>query len=1007
MAEIVDILLVFWIVFAGAVYAIGYFVERQTQEKRKGQLLKAQESKRRFEHAGGAWTDLDSTQRRHSSRQYYATEPTNYYSNSNTNHSASFNTYATEYGPTAADSLRQTGPTYSPGADGHFGRPQDYMGATLASESSHQFDATASIPVATGFNSDCVNWVNEILFLLYTQTNKYSQIIGESITRSLNEKLSSITSTSSEYNKLVIEFEGLNRESSSKPELTNIRTETESDKSISVNCKIYNRFASLDLKIMSSRRRTAQNSYQNDADDADSEPQRYELILENLEGKLRSVAMLGDKLIVIQFIEKPDTKIMLRPKQVGGQISQATRRQLIREDALVQIILQTLTQVVVDLYFGDDVDFPQFKALLQNSPFSTYKNKFNNMLKRQKKHDFFGALSSSSAQQQSNDQQQTRKLFVKILQAKNINYNQNVTCLLELDLPRQQAISSVKSGSNPNWDEHFLFKIQNDKLAPNAELTVELWDSINEKAVREFEQQTGRHSVAQHQQKHWLKSEVTSGAKFLGLARVKIDELRREPSQRASFALHPIGNDLDNSVGGELEMELLFLEHSTSTAAAPTTSVTHSPSADSTNSMLQQQQGDVVSVERKLTPSGYVITTTTIKRQPSLKRQHAGVAMAQQRNHSPNSMDLIGGGLNEADLDRVSQPSEFGLAGQQVQHATDLSAPQSGTLHSYGDGRSEAPSDSTGAPGRLSRSRSRSRSLLRAIKKRFSFSRTRSRSVGEARGRGSSLGGTPTLDYEDEIGVDDDYLRPTASARNLDSPSLESRASSDLSSAQIGGVGGPNSVRAESVPTQRQTSEVPTIVINRGRLSDAGNKFNFTQPKSQLVIEVMEPTLRSDGNGNKENGRLRYYAFSEEEGNKRKWRKRGIKLHLFNEHQFVAAHLAGSSTCHLCGRLFSRRPGKQGYRCRNCHLLSHKQCHVKVDHNCPYATRDGLKLEFIDADPPSSLVDEVNGASSARRQSEQQDLDLRYNVPGTTGHRTDRPNLKMASKSISMDVDDR
>lgn len=170
------------------------------------------------------------------------------------------------------------------------------------------------------------------------------------------------------------------------------------------------------------------------------------------------------------------------------------------------------------------------------------------------------------------------------------------------------------------------------------------------------------------------------------------------------------------------------------------------------------------------------------------------------------------------------------------------------------------------------------------------------------------------------------------------------------------------------------------IVINKGRSSDATSAMTFNHPKSQLVIEYLEPGL-SDGIGGgggsrrSSKGQLRYYAISEENANKSKWRKRGTKLHLFNEHQFIATHLAGSSTCHLCGKVFSRRPGKQGYKCRNCHLLTHKQCHVKVDHNCPYAQKDGLKLEFIDADPPASLINEslanIRRGESLPRESRQ------------------------------------
>ncbi len=91
--------------------------------------------------------------------------------------------------------------------------------------------------------------------------------------------------------------------------------------------------------------------------------------------------------------------------------------------------------------------------------------------------------------------------------------------------------------------------------------------------------------------------------------------------------------------------------------------------------------------------------------------------------------------------------------------------------------------------------------------------------------------------------------------------------------------------------------------------------------------------------------------------NKRKYRRRkGVKLHVFNDHLFVAQHVSSSQECAVCAKTFPMRIGKQGYVCRGkfesfcysllinsitfpplpeCGFLTHKLCHVNVESYCP------------------------------------------------------------------------
>lgn len=1009
--EFIDYLFIFWFALTIVVVLVGDFIHKQLNKNSSASSLKSGKQdapKDRYNNfVGDNWSnnnnqginyDSSYTNPNYSSQYNYEYN----YTNNNSAHNApikdhnSAQAYSNQvYGDnyeqrrasylnnnqyTAGSSQFRGDMKYNSSSTGMYETSGSYnnsfsdrFGSSSMDNQYHALNKDNTIPTATGFNSDCVEWVNNILYIFYTQTEKYGSIVIESVYRSLNEKLSNITSSSAEYSDLIIQFVGVNRDLSTKPDLTNIRTETESEKSVSAICKIYNKRLIFYLSIAP---RVSRSQFSNNAtidpilqDDhyggGPKQTQEYELVLENLEGKLKSVAMLSEKLIVIQFMEKPDTKILLKPR-----FKDFTSKPLINEDTLVSIILQTLTQVVVDLFFGDDPDFPHYKGLLSNT--SGYRNKLNllkgsaNEIKQQIKHDFFGVLTSPFESKE-------RKIFVKILKANNINYNQNVTCLLELDTPYQQALSSTKQGSNPFWDEHFLFII-NEK---SNELLIELWDSIN---ITPHHNHNNHDSSSRKKNassfgknnKKWSKSEVTSTAKFLGLARINIDELRRDPVQKVSLMLQSqskseqreetatefIGSglqvgDLSNSVGGELQVELLFLEHSSTNHSGEKQ---HSAIKKSSSvSSLTYQQGDVVSIDRKLTPSGYVIRTTTITKTPNQQqlqqlKQQQDVSRVDQlsvRNQSPA-------------ISSNSEQSEMDI---------NLDAISASQISADNQSRGLNQDQQSQQGHHRSRSRSRSRSFLRAIKKRFSFSRTRSRSVGEA----VSGSRSPSVLRDHD-----------AHSTGIDGKSIESRSRAS-SEASIG--------RAKSVPASRDPNEVPIIVINKSRLSDTASAFTFTHPTSQLVIECTEPKLCADGSV-KQNGQLRHYLIPDDAINKRKWSKRGLKLHIFNEHQFIACHLAGSSTCHLCGKVFSRRPGKQGYKCRNCDLLSHKQCHVKVDHNCPYATKDALNLEYIDADPPNNLVEDARASSSGSGTLPRQQ------------QKTKRP-MKLAAKSISMEVDDR
>jgi ribosomal protein L37AE/L43A len=139
-----------------------------------------------------------------------------------------------------------------------------------------------------------------------------------------------------------------------------------------------------------------------------------------------------------------------------------------------------------------------------------------------------------------------------------------------------------------------------------------------------------------------------------------------------------------------------------------------------------------------------------------------------------------------------------------------------------------------------------------------------------------------------------------------------------------------------NVPGQRSMDETSrrSSLSEASGLSSASTR-TYINEASTLVLETVE------------NGIKKHYLVPLSLAQKSKWRKKGIKLHIFNDHTFIAKHLAGGTVCQVCGKSIARRIGKQGYECRDCLLKCHKHCHVKVNDNCPTSTIHNIELSYI------------------------------------------------------------
>jgi len=139
---------------------------------------------------------------------------------------------------------------------------------------------------------------------------------------------------------------------------------------------------------------------------------------------------------------------------------------------------------------------------------------------------------------------------------------------------------------------------------------------------------------------------------------------------------------------------------------------------------------------------------------------------------------------------------------------------------------------------------------------------------------------------------------------------------------------------------QSKSSTLQSTLSRRSSISESSavsgwssaSAKTFVHESSILVLETIE------------NGVKRHFLVPLNIAQKPRWRRKGTKLHICNDHTFIAKHISGGVLCDVCNKSIMRRPGKQGYECRDCNLRCHKPCHVKTPTQCHKSTISAIEL---------------------------------------------------------------
>ncbi|XP_069698125.1 phospholipid transfer protein C2CD2L isoform X3 [Periplaneta americana] len=373
---------------------------------------------------------------------------------------------------------------------------------------------------------------------------------------------------------------------------------------------------------------------------------------------------------------------------------------------------------------------------------------------------------------------------------------------------------------------------------------------------------------------------------FLGLGIVGVEELLINPSQRQVISLQSRPYEQDE-VSGTLTVEFLFIEG----ADIP---------------QLGDKPYKLKETLKTVSPSGGVVTTTkTVFSKPG--------AVVQLTNGGDVVTDSALKELEARNKVGPTQTSKSTLIIHSVQRVEQTDAgrwyevtDQQGTKETMVHPQPAQDGVEGGTPPSgtddRGRSRKKKRDFFGTIKKRLSRSKIRSKSM--------------------DPGERDESLNRDASL----SRSISADRARDPSAHSTGYL---------TVPGLRDLDGSTRSSLSEASGVSGASTRTYVNEASTLVLETIE------------NGVKKHYLVPLSMAQKSKWRKKGIKLHIFNDHTFIAKHLSGGTTCQVCSKSVARRLGKQGYECRDCELKCHKHCHIKVDSNCTNSTIQSIELAYI------------------------------------------------------------
>ncbi|XP_070067994.1 uncharacterized protein [Drosophila takahashii] len=484
-----------------------------------------------------------------------------------------------------------------------------------------------------------------------------------------------------------------------------------------------------------------------------------------------------------------------------------------------------------------------------------------------------------------------RRLLVKIVKGEGIREAQNPYVVIEMDEPAQKNQTGTQRGSKPFWDEHFLFE-----LSPqSAEILFEVYD----------------HPVI-----------ASDPPKFLGLGLVGIDELAVGPASTQLLQLQPRPYETQ-PVAGAITVDFVFIEGAEIPAGTRPQRLKEALrlSTPAINEHIRNG-ADLADAAVRALQDG-ALSGSGSGGQPS--KSTLIIHSVQRNSNGPNAFKVE---VNkEGQIEVTETPSELDQAVAQaferaaneakdeleLEQAKEEKASQLGeTLNDSGNGT--VNEESTAEFGQPNAASSPNGS---GYHNNYSLN-------GNGNSNGAGSGGYNTLPRN---GGGAQQLAQQHSGLIEGHDVVDDRGRSKKRPRM--GIG-------HSITDHSRRSSISESSAISG-FSSASNK-TYVHEASTLVLETVE------------NGIKRHFIVPLAIAQRPRWRRKGTKLHIYNDHTFIAKHLSGSGLqCSICMKSIPRRPGKQGYECRDCQLICHKQCHIRAPQACPNPTVLSMELTKLNS----------------------------------------------------------
>ncbi|XP_050357952.1 uncharacterized protein LOC126778448 isoform X4 [Nymphalis io] len=481
-----------------------------------------------------------------------------------------------------------------------------------------------------------------------------------------------------------------------------------------------------------------------------------------------------------------------------------------------------------------------------------------------------------------------KRLLVKVVGAKDIGGKTGCIapyCVVEMDEPPQRNQTAFKKDTtSPQWEEHFLF----DLSPQTAELLFEVYDRSSPPSP----------------------GNTTSQHRFLGLGLVGIDELLAAPSQRQQIGLQTRPME-EHDISGSLTVEFLFIEgadipdigskpfkikESLRTVTSQGRLTTTTKTTFQQNGHDARQLTESALRELELSPTSAANKSTliihSVQREPmkSIKVEltDSGKFIEVEREAMENNIETI-----DKPIEKHSTPNQS--------PAKSVRIKENGAKANGDTEMQQGDYVNQDVPPEPVPRQKRKRDFFGTIKRRLGRSRT----------RGQSL--------EHDAEMENQRIRSISAERNSHDKALT------LPNRNVYSAGASPVQSGDESRTSR--SEVSGFSSASAR--------TFIHEASTLVLETIEAGIK------------KHYLVPLTVAQRSRWRRKGVKLHIYNEHTFIAKHLSGGTVCEVCHKTVARRLGKQGYECRDCRLRVHKHCHVRVPESCARSTVHDMELAYI------------------------------------------------------------